>query len=167
MGKGRKPTPTKLRVVRGNPSKRPIEENEVDAAPIERDVEPPVQLIKAAREKWDRITKNLEAVGLLTVMDMDVLARYCEMLVEYEKAAKYVRNNGTTAERLNQYGSYEVTAPQFNTMVRLNGELLKIETQFGFTPSARSGLIGPLKDETKDQWENFLYGSIEEAKKKA
>jgi len=81
MGKrGPAKTPAKLRVLRGNPSKQKHdkvdEQTEIDAEKITKDVEPPVKLLKAAREKWDRITKNLEAVGLLTVMDMDSLARY-------------------------------------------------------------------------------------------
>lgn len=164
---GRKTTPTKLRVVRGNPSKRELAENEVEPEQIAEAAEPIIKLNKKEREKWDRITGNLQAVGLLTVMDMDMLGRYCKMLTRFDILSNYIQQHGTIGKRRNQFGEFEVSSTQFNQWTKLNSELIRIELQFGFSPSARSGIIGPLKDDTKSEWEKFLFGSMEKAKKKA
>jgi len=158
--------PTKLRVLRGNPSNRPLPED-VDPEVVQRKTKPPIKMNNSERAKWDRITTNLESVGLLTVMDVDMLARYCKKLVRYDVLSAYIEKHGTVSQRVNNFGPYDVTSEQYRQWVQIGSELLKIEREFGFSPVSRSGLMGPLKGEGKDEWEGFLFSKLDQSKKNA
>lgn len=76
MGKrGPSPKPTPIRVLEGNPSRRPINENE----PKPTDGTPPMppHLDRRARVVWRQIAPELSRLGLLTVVDGEALASYC------------------------------------------------------------------------------------------
>jgi phage terminase small subunit len=73
--KGRKPTPTMLKVLSGNPGKRPLNERE-PAAP-QGVPEPPEWLDDEAKAEWARVTVDLAAMGLLSQADRPALAAYC------------------------------------------------------------------------------------------
>ncbi len=73
---GRKPTPTALKRLAGNPGKRPLNAHE----PKPRAVLPrcPAHLCPEARAEWKRISKKLHTLGLLTELDAAALALYCQ-----------------------------------------------------------------------------------------
>ena len=64
---GRKPKPTRLKLITGNPGKRRLNERE----PKPKAVVPrcPVELCDAAKKEWRRIGKQLAVLGLLTEID--------------------------------------------------------------------------------------------------
>lgn len=74
--RGPKPTPPALKLIAGNPGKRPID--------LDAGVNPPVAvpaapafLNKPGRAEWKRITGELEPLGLVTQLDRAKLANYC------------------------------------------------------------------------------------------
>src|SRR5579859_5538253 len=93
---GRRPLPTAIKVLTGNPGHRPLNEDEPKPA-IEMP-EMPKSLSRAARREWHYITRALLKVGLLSGMDGKALAAYCEAYAEWEQACRDVRKWGQLIE---------------------------------------------------------------------
>ena len=71
--KGPNPTPTAIRILRGNPGRRalPKDEPKPEAA---RSLDPPAWLDDAARAEWIDKAGMLDRLGLLTEADLDAFA---------------------------------------------------------------------------------------------
>src|SRR5689334_14457240 len=92
MGKrGPAPTPTKLRVLRGNPGRRPIPKSPepTPGLPLQ-----PAGMSDAAKAVWDRIMRDYGKTGVLTGVDTDAVRVYCEAVVRYEAAAQLLESSG-------------------------------------------------------------------------
>ena len=77
MGKrGPKKEPTVLKLIKGNPGKRPINKREPKPEPGLPKC--PAHLNDLAKLEWRRVAKELDSVGLLTKLDRAVLAAYCK-----------------------------------------------------------------------------------------
>jgi len=74
MKRGRKPTPRGIKLLKGNPGRRPIAP-EVEFAP--GIPERPPFLDAAARREWDRIVGELGPTRVLVKAEQMVLAGYC------------------------------------------------------------------------------------------
>ncbi len=74
--RGRKPKPTALKVLEGNPGKRRI--NGLEPKPPASLPTCPGHLSAAAKAEWKRIAKSLNQVGLLTQVDRATMAAYCQ-----------------------------------------------------------------------------------------
>lgn len=81
-GPHKKPTALKRRT--GNPGKRALPENE--PKPHEASTVCPAWLKGKAREKWETLAPHLKQLGLLTALDLDQLAAYCESWAEFRHA---------------------------------------------------------------------------------
>ena len=75
MAKGRRPKPTRLRVIEGNPGKRKIADDE--PKPLAGVPPMPDQLHGDAAEEWERVAPLLAKVKILTHADRAALACYC------------------------------------------------------------------------------------------
>ena len=74
MIRGRKPKPTHLKLIEGNPGKRPIRIG--PGRPVTTMPEPPDHLTADARTEWDRIAHGLHAPRLPEAVDRAALAAY-------------------------------------------------------------------------------------------
>ena len=74
--RGPPPTPTHLRLLRGNPSKRPIKP-EPEPMRSEEVPEPPPFVVGYAADEWRRIAPELHRMKLLSILDVMPLAAYC------------------------------------------------------------------------------------------
>ena len=63
--RGRKPKPTAIKELEGNPGKRPLNKNE--PKPEKTAPKCPTWLDKEAKKEWRRMSKSLEAIGILTM----------------------------------------------------------------------------------------------------
>jgi hypothetical protein len=75
MTRGRKPKPTHLKLIEGNPGKRPIRIG--PERPVTTMPGPPDHLNADARTEWDRVAHGLHALRLLETVDRAALAAYC------------------------------------------------------------------------------------------
>src|SRR4051812_963222 len=90
--RGPAPKPTRLKILAGNPGKRPL-----NAAEPKPDPKPPVcpaWLDDAAKTKWRATVKELSRLGVLTSIDGDALAAYCQAWAEFQWATKTLRKEG-------------------------------------------------------------------------
>src|SRR5258708_5182575 len=74
--RGRKPKPTRIKILSGNPGKRPLPKN--DVKPPKQIPRPSPILQGLARKEWWHIAPLLYDAGLLTKIDVPALATYCQ-----------------------------------------------------------------------------------------
>ena len=98
--------------------------------------ERPKGLDAQGRKAWDRLAPELHRVGLLTVLDRDLLASYCRfysLAVECWRGAKKDGPVVMVAGKPQQ-NPYIGSAHKAEDMLR------KLRRELGMTPSARAGL---------------------------
>src|SRR5713101_6600171 len=90
--RGRKPVPTTLKLLRGNPGKRPLNPDEpqprVEIPPC------PSHLSTEAKKEWRRSAKLLAELGLLASIDRAALALYCEAWARWVQAEEALQTYG-------------------------------------------------------------------------
>lgn len=137
--RGRKPKPTVLKLVEGNPGRRRID---VDSEP-QPDLalpECPDFLVEDAREEWHRMAKELFAMGLLTTVDRAALAGYCAAYGRFAGAERDIARNGTV---VNSPNNYPITSPWVGVANRALDLMHKYLVEFGMTPSSRTRIKVP------------------------
>ena len=147
MGKrGAKPRPTHLKVLDGNPGKRPLNQNEPKPKPISPT--PPSWLRPIAKTMWKHLAPQLESLGLLTIIDGYALECACESYATWVICEKFIIRNGMTYEATTKSGTLIQKRPEVQIS---NSALLAFKSfaaEFGLTPSSRSGInIKPAEDE--------------------
>lgn len=90
--RGRKPIPTDLKRARGNPGKRPL--NEDEPKPDKRIPLRPDYLDEEACKEWDRVAPLLAKYGIITELDGPALAGYCQSYSTYSHAMQKVNQHG-------------------------------------------------------------------------
>jgi phage terminase small subunit len=99
--RGRRPTPTALKLLRGNPGKRklPPAEPKPPTGPVER----PKFLRGRAARFWDTYVPMLQKLGVFTKADPDMFAVWCQLMAEFQRdprsfpAAKITQLRGLAA----------------------------------------------------------------------
>jgi P27 family predicted phage terminase small subunit len=155
MGRrGPPPTPTKLKLLRGNPGKRPINRQEPTPAanlPVQ-----PEEMSPESQAVWARILRDYGATGVLTGVDTDALRIYCEAVVRYEYAAVRLERSGPLVRGAERRGGELVKNP-LHQIVRDNADLVRaFARELGFTPAARSALTSLGKPDENDPLAEWL-----------
>ena len=78
MTRGRRPPPTYLRLLQGNPQRRPLNTNEPQPEVPAEFPEPPPHIEGYAHDEWYRIGPELHRMRLLTVADLKIFEFYCQ-----------------------------------------------------------------------------------------
>jgi P27 family predicted phage terminase small subunit len=141
--RGRKPKPTYLKLVTGNPGKRAINRNEPQ--PRRQLVRAPDELSDDAKVEWKRIAPELYRMGLLTVADRATFAAYCEewgvFIVAQRALAKMAELDPMSgALMIKTEGGTPIQNPLVGTAHRARRAMVAYAAEFGMTPSARSRL---------------------------
>ena len=135
--RGRKPKPTAVKVLEGNPGKRSL--NTAEPKPEKKAPRCPSWLEDEAKKEWKRMSKQLEQLGILTEIDMAAFAGYCQAYARWKEAEEFISQHGTMVRTPNGYLQQvpQVSIAQTNMKI-----MLKFCEQFGLTPSARSRIVG-------------------------
>lgn len=137
---GRKPKPTHLRLIEGNPGKRPLLENEPKPRPVAPTC--PAWLNTKAKKEWQRVVPELKALGLLTVVDGAALAGYCQAYARWREAEEAIEKYGMIGKTESGY----VQQLPYVSIAQKSAQLMKaFATEFGLTPSSRSRISVPPK----------------------
>ncbi len=101
---------------------------------------PPERLCDEARKVWFEIVPLLDSMGVLAKCDGVILARYCELSVDWWKANEWIREKGTTYPLRDKHGNIRcfMQFPQVGVRNHVGAEIRRIETEFGLTPAART-----------------------------
>ena len=91
--RGRKPKPTALKVLEGNPGKRPL--NDHEPIPPKGELKCPSWLLPEAKKEWKRLASSLEAMGVLTMADLTAFAGYCQAYARWKEAEEFITQHGS------------------------------------------------------------------------
>jgi phage terminase small subunit len=136
---GRRPQPTALTVLRGNPSKKKLNKNEPH--PPCGEVMKPSTLSPGASIVWDALAPVCLAMGTLTVADTKVFARMCELEATWDANTARKGTEG------------------FNPRQELDTarELRPYSALFGLEPVSRARIQVPKKtNEPDSKWAGAL-----------
>lgn len=150
MPVGRKPKPTALRILEGNPGKRPLPTGE--PKPRLGVGECPDWLSDVAKGKWAELVPELERIGLLTLVDNDALATYCETYAEWRRSVEYLREHGTVYESARGI----IARPEVGISQRARQLMRQYAQEFGLTPSGRVRLATPARQQEADDLDEML-----------
>jgi P27 family predicted phage terminase small subunit len=138
--RGPPPKPTKLRLLEGNPSKRPI--NAHEPQPVGAPVKPEFITGEAARE-WDRTIRAMPD-GFFTAADAPVLAVYCVSWVLFRNALAIVAQEGMTTP--GPMGP-DIAHPMLSVVAKQSETILRAADRLGMSPAARTRLtVGDLPE---------------------
>lgn len=107
--RGRKPKPTAMKELEGNPGKHPL--NTSEPKPNKKAPACPKWLEPEAKKEWRRLAKQMEAIGILTEVDMAAFAGYCQAYAE--NFWNMIRNRGHYGEVRNALSVGEDTEGGF------------------------------------------------------
>src|ERR1700759_2918517 len=139
--RGRRPKPTRLKVLMGNPGKRPLNANEPKPEVAIPDC--PVELGAVARREWDRMAPQLASLRILTHLDRAALAAYCGAYAMWAEATEAIQKYGTMVKSPT---GYPVQSPYVSIANRQAEIMMRVASEFGFTPASRSRISAPPKD---------------------
>lgn len=151
MHAGRKPKPTALKKLQGNPGHRPLPSGEPTPPPGVPSC--PAHIQGEARKEWRRLTRELKSLNMLTRVDRAALAAFCQAWGHWVEALKRLENQDAVIVGV---GGSPVINPNMTLAQAAVTQLLKIGAEFGFTPSSRARInIAP--PPKIDNTEKFLF----------
>ena len=157
MRPGVPPTPWKLKLLRGNPGKRPIPD----------EPEPEIRIPKMPKElgggyygehskrEWRRITKELEPLGIITTPDRALLTAYCDAAGRWAFCAEQIKEHGMLVKSPVQ--GVVVQSPYVPLMHKAFEQMTRLGLEFGMTPASRSKVAGA-KPDAEDPDEAKFFG---------
>jgi len=142
--RGRKPKPTEIKVLAGNPGRRPVNTAEPRFHVPERTPSPPAFLSVSAAEVWRDLGKLLRDAGLFTVVDRYALAMFCAVAARWMEAERKLQQAGAviTSEAGGMYQN-----PWLHVANKAWGQMRQMLSEFGLTPAERSRLKTVVADE--------------------
>jgi P27 family predicted phage terminase small subunit len=150
--RGRKPLPSNVVRLRGNPGKRRL--NHAEPRPAPRVPMCPACLGDEARKEWKRLTRELAGLGLLTGLDRGLLAAYCQAHALWVEAVSSIERYGTMIKSPNGFPMQSPYVAVANKQVEI---MVRIASELGMTPSSRTRIrVG--ESTPADPFETFLQG---------
>ncbi len=93
---GRKPKPTAVKKLEGNPGKRKL--NTKEPVPAKGMPDCPEWLLPEAKKEWERLADLMNQMGILTEVDMAAFAAYCQSYARWKEAQEHIDSEGSTFE---------------------------------------------------------------------
>ncbi|MDZ7823659.1 MAG: phage terminase small subunit P27 family [Ahrensia sp.] len=151
MTKGRKPIPSKLKVVAG--TERPHRRNDFEPRPEISMPTCPDHLNDFAKEEWSRVCQEAFDTGILTKLDRAALGAYCQAYGRMVQAENILLEMAKTDPlylglMVQTTNGNWVQNPVVGTANKAMQDMVRYAVEFGFTPSARSRVqAGEVKKE--------------------
>ena len=136
--RGRRPKPTRMKVLTGNPGKRPLNEHEPRPIPVVPDCPPELGL--AAQREWARLVGELSSLNMITKLDRAALATYCGAYALWAEATEAIQKFGAMVKSPT---GYPMQSPYISIANRQAEIMMRIASEFGFTPASRSRISVP------------------------
>lgn len=150
--RGRKPVPTHLKVIRGNPGKRALNKNEPQP---EGDLSaPPDWMSETQKKGWTYAIENAPC-GLLRKLDRSVLTAWVVAEDLHRRATQQVDKFGIITKAPNS--GVPIQSPYLPVVNKQAQIMLKAAEQLGFSPASRSRiqLLGAVSGGVDDEWDDL------------
>lgn len=154
--RGRKPKPTHLHLVNGNPGKRA--RNKKEPKPQRGIPTPPEHLSKEALAVWGQFAARLDSMGVITHADGPALEELTETYAEVVYHRHLLDTTSYTQIVVDQQGNKRrVNSPVFIQYSDAAKRLRMLMVEFGLTPSSRAR-VNANPDEREDKDPASKYG---------
>lgn len=167
-GRGPKKEPSAIQKAKGNPSKRSPKIVDLEPKPPHSELVCPNWLDQVARGKWDFIVSALskmETTGqkLITKLDVDILAVYCQSYSDYVHAHnKLMKEGGGRIDIVSfdkKGGKYVQQSPFVGMKTRAAEQMIKYAAHLGFSPSSRVGVqLVPSSGDQQSELDKIVFG---------
>ena len=149
-----RPTPTRIKKLKGNPGKRPLPKKEPKPDSPTRLPNAPGHLSKVGKAEWRRMGKQLFTLGLLSNIDLSAFGAYCQQYATWVEASEQVQKHGML---IKAQSGFPMQSPYFSIQAKAQAEMRKWLVEFGMTPSSRSR-VEVDKRKAEDPMEAFFKG---------
>lgn len=156
MSVGRPPKPTQIKKLQGTDQPCRTLKNEMQPEAISLP-ECPAWLNDYAQDEWYIVTGELEALKMLSAMDIAMLASYCQQIAIIRIANEQLKSEDYALVVDTPNGALQPN-PLLGIINKATDVALKIAGQFGFTPAARTRIRVPEKP-PEDPFTNYLTGN--------
>lgn len=122
-----------MKVLRGNPGKRPLNR----AEPKPRAVAPscPKELDDVARKEWRRVVREFAALNMITQLDRALLAVHCAAWSRWVKGTQEIARMGYLVKAPS---GYPIQNPYVAIQAAAEKTLRATGVEFGMSPASRS-----------------------------
>jgi P27 family predicted phage terminase small subunit len=151
--RGAKPKATVLKLITGNPGRRPL--NPLEAKPSVVIPDPPEMLSEAALKEWNRITPLLADVGLIAQLDRAIIAAYCQAWARWIECERMLETTGLIVKAPSGYPMY---SPYLAASNKALDQVRQLSEQIGLSGSARTRIKASEPADAFDPAEAFLRG---------
>jgi P27 family predicted phage terminase small subunit len=152
--RGRKPKPTSMKLLAGNPGNRPLNTMEAKVGGVPAC---PSHLDQRARIEWNSLAPELERLGLLSSIDRAALAAYCEAYSEWAQACSILKDMGAK-KWVKKFRGQEIPSPWLSVRNKAADRMRRFLVEFGLTPSSRSRIPAKPPSNPADEMELELAG---------
>lgn len=154
MTAGRRPKPVELKLLEGNPGRRPLPtEDERPTVKHGKPVAPP-NLPQEAAILWRELVKLLDSMGVLANSDRRALEMLCRAYADYLRAQGEIDKHGLLVEHFNDRTGLVTLKrnPGVDIANAAHANMVRLLIEFGLTPAARGKVSkeGPKKDPLGD-----------------
>jgi P27 family predicted phage terminase small subunit len=104
----------------------------------------PAELGPVARREWDRLASELGKLKLLTSLDRAALGAYCGAYALWAEATEAIQKFGTMVK---SPSGFPIQSPYVSIANRQAEIMMRIASEFGFTPASRSRISTPTEAE--------------------
>ena len=150
---GRKPKPTSLKLLQGNPGKRRLNDHEPHPAP--RLPRPPEHLGEEAKKEWRRAGRFLLQLGLVSDIDRAAFAAYCTAFGRWIEAEEALRTYGVMIKSPN---GFPMQSPYLSVANKAMEQMRSLLSEFGMSPATRTKVSAIPQPHEPDEFE-LLFGS--------
>jgi P27 family predicted phage terminase small subunit len=118
----------------------------------------PSWLDKEAKAAWKALVPMMVVTGLLTRIDRNALARYCQYYARWKRAEQFIQQYGSTYPIKDERGQVKCFAlfPEVAIASKLGQQLTRLEQEFGLTPSSRSRISIDVKTTQESERDRML-----------
>lgn len=134
--RGRKPIPTALKIIAGNPGKRPLNVNEPQ--PRSDLAAPPDWMTDRQKESWCEVIA-LAPPGLLKDVDSSIFAAWIVAFDLYQEANEKLSRTGMLIKAPNT--GVPMQSPYLAIVNKQAQIMMKAAAEMGFTPASRSRVV--------------------------
>jgi P27 family predicted phage terminase small subunit len=162
MIRGQRPTPTHLKLLRGNPGKQRINTSEPQPEIADEVPDPPPFISGYAADEWWITGTQLHRLGLLTKVDVAVLAAYCYAYGQWRKAAEALAKMEANDPLMSgliiktKYGDAAIN-PLVSIARKHAGDMVRYAAEFGLSPCARTRIsAGSGPDDSQSKFAGLI-----------
>ncbi len=148
--RGRKPKPTAVKQLNGNPGKRALNKKEPEYPCLGST--PPDFLDEHGQKEWRRVFPMLSAIKVIKAPEAALLAAYCGAFADFYKLSELSKGKGFIVKAPN---GCPMISPLFQALSKARTEMVRLMAELGITPSSRSRVAAE-KEEESDPLDDFI-----------